>query len=146
MDKPELEVYTWYMTKKNYRDMRKGKPTKVIVPLFETRYQLYIYSSLGNSNNWTCSIQSPGLFSSSFLRPAYDNDGLDLLRYAVVADKSNSGVYSVTCLSIFRDKIRNLSHSLSVTKSLNIAFIRGILLYVAVKPPNKRTLIRSQTL
>ena len=119
IDKPSLEIYTWYMTKENYYEMRKGIQTEVIVPLFQIHYDLYLYGSVNNSTYLECSVETLGTTT-----PISVNN-LNLMKYPISASASNSGVYAISCLISYYDRIEGLSHNITLKKSLMITFIKG---------------------
>lgn len=120
---PELEIHTWYMTRENYHDMRIGKLTNVVVPLFEKEYTLNLYGTTDFPYNETCVVATP---SGSNVSIQMEGKYFNRLKYPIAARAENSGVYSITCYIPHNDVVEGVSHILQVKKSFNITFIRGI--------------------
>lgn len=112
-----------YMTEDNYRDMQSGRLTEVIVPLLERVYILYLYGTVDRLEGQQCHFSSP--IDDNI--PAWINQrSLKQFRYAIKSNPGNSGVYSFTCSTTYRDVLDgNTSHILVTKKSLNITFISG---------------------
>lgn len=121
-DKPELEVFVWYMTKENYREMRLGKTTEVFIPLFEEYYTLHLYGVINLPLEERCTVITPP--GDQILIETTDTN-LNRLEYPIAASEGTSGVYSVNCSIAYNDEVDGYKHTLVAKKSLNITFIRG---------------------
>lgn len=111
------------MTRENYRDMRAGVLTNVIIPLLQGReYTLHLYGTVSKPYAPRCHVTLP---TGTDVPAKIMDKGLNRLRHAIAAHGANAGVYTFSCSMVYTDAIEGSSHTLVLEKSINITFIRG---------------------
>lgn len=125
-----LEVYTWFMSRSNYREMRTKGVTEVFVPLFQKSWELPLYAAFNTmlaADTPSCLVKGPHrtadwtkLNRTEIIHQAYK------FKYSIKAAARNSGEYAFKCSGRNWDEPTQTARAVDINKTLKITFIQGI--------------------
>lgn len=127
-----LEVDTYYMTKKNYEEMKGGKITEVIIPINNdeytkrnTKYRVPLTAVIFHySPVFGCIIQAP--YKTQVMRPQEVQQYMSKMVYMLSGSLlAQSGLYTFTCSGKQPNFVTGLIQRMIVSKSLRLRFVRG---------------------
>ena len=128
-----FEVHTWFMTKKNYQEMRSKKGvTEVFVPLFnKTTWSLPVratFHTVIGGDVPSCFIMYPHSSDSGFkLQHSDVIHQIYVFKYDIVATIANSREYRIKCSGMNWDEPNQKASKIEIIKSLKITFFQGII-------------------
>ena len=131
-----LGVYTLFMSKEQYKDLRDYGTTEVFVPLFAEPYSLPIQLVVYHPSRWyNCTLKMPGKDKLLFFSPKTKNEQLArhrTTRHAVHlnnASLENSGEYIFRCYGETLYQPARKLFTTKAEKTLKLTFIKGIIIF-----------------
>ena len=124
-------MYTWFMTKSNYGEMRSSDLTDVFVPLFNKTWELPLYAAFNTMRAFdvpSCWVKKNPHNSESGWEKLQHKKVIHKtykFKYDILATVKNSGEYKVKCVGMNWDDPRQKALKVETTKSLRIKFIQG---------------------
>ncbi len=126
------------MTRDNYREMRENKTTEIFVPFFHNRalslpLRTYFYYGVSRSvagDSFRCQVRNElgnVVQLSNFRTKHYSTVYIHTAN--ILAEVSNSGVYTSTCWVSFFDEFASITYNKTASVSFKLTFVQSKYIY-----------------
>lgn len=135
MDPLSIGMYTWFMGRENYDELRFSGGTDLLLPLHPEPYQLPVYLMLFHQSTRKeveCKLQRPYISSPTPMKIAKSGNQvwhytkhLTKLMFLVESEPEKSGTYTVSCQGKYYYRPESAWFPLHVEKEITLRFEKG---------------------